>query len=392
MLSSLINILLKHNTIVVIGIYFETEKISYTFVNVSQKNNKLIISNQASYKSFNQVEEALEKKPPVILNFSGKGVLNKKTAHISDYRSKALLNVNKNDFYFYEYIQNKDVFISVIRKEKVLEHISMFNAANLLVIDYSVGPFIATLLSKLSEDKNVISNSTELKVDNDILLSFETTNKNKILAIDNQAISEKETALLASAINYFYPIETFQYENDFLKANKEEADFKKYFEILGVMLLGGFFSLLLISYLMLGHYNNEIISINSNIQSVQETYDIIKDLQKDRDNKKEILYESGVFTSRFLAYYINELTISIPKSITLNTFSLFPYDRKIKTSEKIRFEENIIVIKGESSSNITFNDWYKGLKKIDWISKSDIINYQANRTNNYDFEIKLEIR
>ena len=392
MLSNFKNKLLKHPTIIVVGIHFERESVTHNVIKVSQKKDNLLVSDQSSYNSFEALNKALEKKSPVILNFSGKGVLNKKTANIPDYRSKALLNVDKNDFYFYEHIKEKEVFISVIRKEKVHEHISLFNDAAFLIVDYSVGPFIASLLSYVTDNEYIIANNIELSVDKNTLLDFKTTNENKILAIDNQAISEKETALLGSAINYFHPIDTFQYESDFLDNNKEEANFKKYFEILGATILGVFFSLLLISYLILVHYNDKIVSINSNIQSVQETYDIIRDLEKDRDNKKEILNESGVFTARFLAFYVNELTIDIPKSITLKTFSLFPYERKVKPLEKIKFEENSITIKGESSSNIIFNDWYKGLKKIDWISKSDIITYKANRNNNYDFEIKLKIR
>jgi len=261
-----------------------------------------------------------------------------------------------------------------------------------LVVDYSIGPFIASLLSRVTNDDEIISNNTALRVLDNTLLDFKISNENKIIAIDNQAISERETALLGSAINYFQPMESFQYDSDFLSTNKEEVNFKKYFETLGATILSVFFFLLLLSYLLLNHFNDKIVNINANIQSVQETYDIIKDLKQDRDNKKEILNESGVFTARFLAFYVNELTVDIPKTITLNSFSLFPYDKKIKPLEKIRFEENSIIIKGESSSNRTFNDWYKGLKKIDWISKSDIITYTANRKNNYDFEIKLKIK
>lgn len=392
MLNTLKHKLLKHTTILVVGIHFETEGVNYNVIKISQKNNTLLVTNQSSYNSFNELSKAIEKKPPIILNFSGKGVLNKRTPNIPDYRSKALLNVDKNNFYFYEHIQEKEVFISVIRKEQVEKHIRMFSDAGLLIVDYSIGPFIASLLSHIADSEHIIANNTELNVNANSLLNFKITKEKKIITIDNQSISEKETALLGSAINYFHPVEAFQYESSFLDNSKEEANFKKYFEILGISILSIFFSLLLISYLMLDHYNNKIVSINSNIESVQETYDIIKELQKDRDNKKEILNESGVFTSRFLAFYVNELTINIPKSITLNTFSLFPYNRKIKPLEKIKFEENSIVIKGESSSNIIFNDWYKGLKRIDWISKSDIITYKANRNNNYDFEIKLKIR
>jgi len=79
MLNSLKNKLLKHTTVIVVGIYFETESTSYSVIKVSQKNNSLILSEQSLYHSFDALEKAIEKKWPVILNFSGKGILNKKT-------------------------------------------------------------------------------------------------------------------------------------------------------------------------------------------------------------------------------------------------------------------------------------------------------------------------
>ncbi|WP_452223482.1 PilN domain-containing protein [Lacinutrix chionoecetis] len=392
MLSNLKNKLLKNTTIVVIGIHFEAESETYNVIKVSQKNNKLSISEQSSFNSFDQLNKALEKKSSIVLNFSGKGILNKRIANTPDYKSKALLNVDNNDFYFYEHLQEKEVFISVIRKKKVHKFIEMFNDTNFFIVDYSIGPFIASILSSIEKKDQIISNDIELIIVENRLYNFKKTNEKKTITIDNQTLSERETALLAGAINYFRPISHFNYESGFLQKNKEEVSFKKYFETLGITILSIFFSLLLLSYFLLNFYNKKIYTLSSNIESVQETYNIVKNLQKDRDNKKEILNESGVFTSRFLAFYINQLTIDIPKSITLNTFSLFPYDRKIKPSEKIKFEENVISIKGESSSNTLFNNWYKNLKKIDWITKSDIITYTANRNSNYDFEIKINIK
>ncbi|WP_044397263.1 hypothetical protein [Lacinutrix sp. Hel_I_90] len=392
MISSLKNKLLKHTAVTVVGLHFKNEGVVYNVLKVSQEKNKLLIIEQSSYDTFDALEKAVDNKSPVILNFSGKGVLNKKTANVPDYKSKALLNVDKNDFYFYEHLQKKHVFISVIRKEKVQEYISLFNASNYLIIDYSIGPFITSLLAYVTEKESFIANTTELFVSENKLSDFKITQEKSVLTIDDQELSEKETVLLGSAINYFQPSEEFVYDKDFLIKNKEEASFKKYYQLLGMFILGGFFVLLLLSYLLLGHYNDKVVNTNSSIQSVQETFDIIKELQSDRDNKREILNESGVFTNRFLSFYANELTTNLPSTITLSEFHVFPYSKKVKPLEKIKFNENSITLKGESASNINFNNWYKGLKKVEWISKLDIIVYKSNKSNNYDFEIKLMIK
>ena len=94
-------ILTKDAKIQVIGVQFGKE-LSYYLLKLGNQNNELFVRESKLYGSFDELSENLDKRSPIILNFSGKGVLNKKVKREPDYKAKVLLNVNINDFYFFE--------------------------------------------------------------------------------------------------------------------------------------------------------------------------------------------------------------------------------------------------------------------------------------------------
>lgn len=392
MIAKIKEILTKDAKVQVIGVQFGKE-LSYYLLKLSNQNNELFVKDRELYSSFDELSENLDKRSPVILNFSGKGVLNKKVKKEPDYKAKVLLNVNINDFYFYEVHQKNEVFVSVARKAQIEEQLTLFSEAKALVVDYSVGPFSGVSLLPFLEVNEVQSNKTLLQFENNTLIGFSSSvSEGNSVFIGDQELSNMEIPLFATAVNYYFPNEELVYENDFLQSNRLEKNYKKYFEFAGAITLGGFFIILLVSYLLLGHYQQKIVESDQGLKMLQETYGKVKTLEKERDDKKAILNESGVFTTNFLSFYINELTIGLPKTINLSTFLLFPTEKKVKQGEKIKLNSNMITIKGESSSNGNFNRWYKGLKKIKWVSKTDIVTYKANKYNRYDFEIKLTIK
>jgi len=391
MLQKIKNSIIQDKTILVVGVQYGKET-QYNVLRLDNTNNELFIEEKYEHLSYEQLQSTLNKKHPVLLVFSGKGILNKKVKRTPDYKSKVLLNVNSDEFYFYEFQKKNEVFISIARKTLVEEQLELFANTAFLVIDYSIGVFSSVLLQPFVNKEAFASGDVVLNFTGNELDSFSKNTEEKIELIGEQQLLANEMPLFATGLNYYYPNEQLVYDIDFLTGNRQEKNFKKYFNLFGGILLGGFFLLLLLSYLLLGYYNNKTVEANASLEMLQDTYTKVKVLKKERDDKKAILSESGVFTSSFLSYYINELTTDLPKTISLSEFLLFPSTKKIKQSEKVVFKTNTIILKGVSSSNLNFNEWYKELKKTSWMSKIDIVVYNKKRQNQYDFEIKIIIQ
>jgi len=354
MLQKIKNRIIQDKTIQVIGVQFGKETL-YHVLQFDNTNNELFVTERISGVSYEELQNKLNKKHPLLLVFLGKGVLDKKVKRTPDYRSKVLLNVNTNDFYFYEFQQEKEVFISVVRKSIADKQFELFSEDKFIIVDYSVGVFSTIVLKSLIKKDEFASSDVILNFSGDELDSFTKNTEEKTEVISGQQLSSVEMPLFATGLNYYYPNEHLDYDVDFLSANRREKNYKKYFELTGGFVLGGFFLLLLLSYLLLGYYNDKTVESNASLGMLKDTYGKVKVLEKERDDKKAILNESGVFTSSFLSYYINELTTDLPKTISLSEFLLFPNTKKIKQSEKVVFKTNTITIKGVSSSNSNFN-------------------------------------
>jgi len=390
MLQEIKNRIIQDKRIQVVGVQFGKE-ILYHVLQLDNDNNEIFVTEKLSDLSYEELLNKLNKKCPVLLVFSGKGVLNKKVKRTPDYKSKVLLNVNTDDFYFYEFQQKNDVFISVVRKTVVDEQFVLFAEEKFLIVDYSIGVFSSVVLKSLLGKNAFSSGDAILKFSGDELDSFVKNIEEKSEVIEEQQLSSIEMPLFATGLNYNYPNEQLEYDIDFLAINRQEKNYKKYFELTGGIVLGSFFLLLLLSYLLLGYYGDKKVESNVSLEMLKDTSSKITVLKKERDDKRAILNESGVFTSNFLSYYVNELTIDLPKTISLSEFLLFPNTKKIKESEKVVFKTNTIIIKGTSSSNSVFNKWYKGLKKIKWNTKT-VLTYGENRQNQHDFKIVMTIR
>lgn len=393
MLNQLQHIILRDAFVQVVGMHFEENVTRYHCVKVTFKENELNVVEQKTYKTEEALLEGLNKNKPVLLSFTGKGVLHKKVKKTPDYRSKILLNVTTDDFYFYELIQDKEVFVAVIRKNQVNPVFEKFATNGFIVIDYSIGDLISQLVSSFISEGELQSHDIVLKTKGDGLEEFYSVQKeSKSILIGDQKLSSDTIVLFATALNHFSPFDYVVYDTEFLRGNKEEKKFKRFFDVLGVFVLGFFLISLVGSYLLLGYFNEKIVETNTSLSLVQESYERVKELEAEREEKRKILEESGVMTASFLSYYCNEITYNIPKTITLSSLYVFPTTKKIKQGEKVLFEAQKISVSGVSVSNKQFNDWYKGLKQFKWIKSIDIVHYGANKENKYDFEIQLMIQ
>ena len=375
----------------VVGIALESD-LKYSILHLVFKKNQLKIEQRFNFNSFDDLKDQLNQKHPVLLSFYGKGVINKKIKKIPDYKSKLIMGKNTDDFYFYEVHQTDKVsFISYSRKSVIDHQSKLFNDANFLVVDYSIGPFVSTVLQPFIAIEKIASYATLLHFDGVILNHYSPLEAPFSIPLDNDHLSAIEVPLFATATNYYFSSEIVQYDTAVLAKNRIEKKHKKQFELLGKIILCTFFFTLLTSYLLLGHFNDKRIEVNTSLSFLQKSTNELIKLQKERDEKRAILNQSGVFSTSYLSYYINDFVQELPATVSLNTFAIFPPKKKLRQKEPIVFKSQTITVKGVSTSNLAFNTWYSGLKKRTWIKKVDITDYSKLKSGNYNFILKIKV-
>jgi Tfp pilus assembly protein PilN len=142
----------------------------------------------------------------------------------------------------------------------------------------------------------------------------------------------------------------------------------------------------------LNYYNDKYVSYESQLYNLNDTYNQVKKLESEKENKTKILQESGILNQNFLSFYMYRIVNSIPNNVGLNSLKVNPTQKKIKNFEKIIFETNTIIISGNSSSSMPINSWVKELKKEKWISKIEILDFSKSRNKKSEFTLKIVVK
>ncbi|MFD2561883.1 PilN domain-containing protein [Aquimarina rubra] len=393
MIQKLLNNILLGNKIQSVQIHLDTDQKEFSLVEIQKKKNSITIIDRYTTSSFEDLVAKLSKNKPVILSITGQGILSKKVKNDTGYQSKILFNADPDDFYWQEYRQEGEIYASVARKEIVDTEIELFDKAQITIVDFSIGPFVITSVRPLMEEKVLQTKNIILYFEGASLVDFKKREEQDSIeyVIGDENLSNVDILCFANVLHYLYPNEAMSSETDTMLSRREEFTYKKAFNIVGICTLSFFLVSLLISYLLLGHYQEAHHKIQVELGEQNVAYSKLISLEKDKENKEAILKQSGLSDSNFLSFYISEITKEVPGEINLKVLNIFPTTAKIKAEQRINFSNNVIELEGTASSNAQFTSWIQKLKAQPWINNLEIIDFQReNRTNS--FRIKLILK
>ncbi|MBF4494681.1 hypothetical protein IR010_19230 [Flavobacterium sp. MR2016-29] len=384
---------IKLNDINVVGVIKKEDYEIYNLLTIKKKANKISIVSKQSFESFEELSKTADKKTPLLIVIEGKGVLNKEINFENEADVNWQKNIDYNAIYYTDLKGLKSNFISFCRKNIVEEIISKFQKNGFQIVDVYIGSFLAALLNNVLKKQILFSNDLRLEFENDKILSFAKQNETKKTEykIGEENVSSTFLPLYGAIIHFFIkPKEVSKTINPTLSS--EELIYKKSFEFLGAAILIGFLISLMASYFMIQYYGTKNSELNLQTVYSNQSYQLILDLEAQKEKKLNILKESGVLSSKFLSYYGYELIKTVPANISLNELNIIPLKEEYKENKKAFFESKIIIIKGETFQESSFNNWLEGLKKMDWVQRFEIISLKKDKKNKSIFEIKITLK
>ncbi|MCD0464715.1 hypothetical protein [Flavobacterium sp. ENC] len=386
--------IIKLNNLHVIGIIRKEDEESYYVLTVKKKGNKIDIVSNTSFDTFDKVARNIDLKIPVLLAIDGKGILNKEINFNTESDVNWYKNIDFESIYHTSIIGSGSNFMSFCRKNIVNEITDKFLKKGFQVADIYIGSFLAALLYDAVKKDTITSNDLLLEFDNGKLVQFTKQAepvKRENYTIGKDVISNKFLSLYGIIVHFFIQQKEVSKTTD-ESLSTEEIIYKKAFNILGITMLVGFLSSLLLSYLLIQYYGSKNAELNlQNVYSSQ-SYQLILDLEKQKENKQQLLNESGFLSSKFLSFYSYEIIKGIPGDISLTGLNIIPVSKEVKATQKIGFEAKVIVIKGETFNETSFNNWMEKLKKMSWLKNFEIISFKKDKKNKSQFEIKITIK
>jgi Tfp pilus assembly protein PilN len=383
----------KINSIQVVGIFQDANYEKYTLLTFQKEKSKLNIVENKTFTSKELLLENINLKLPVILSIDGKGVLNKRIDEKNEMDVSWKKNIDFNSIFYTSYTNKNYTFMSFCRKDVVEEWLAVFRASKVEVIDTYIGSFLAILLAENLNTNIITSGNLAFELENNDLLNFSKTEAltETSFTISENTISNFALPLYGVGLHYFIQNDTVD-KTEWKENGIDEVVYRKVFSTAGLIMLIGFFATLLISYFSIQHYasKNAELSIQ-NVYSIK-AYQQIVTLEKQKNDKEEIINDSGFLSDKFLSFYSYEIIKSIPNSISLAELNVAPLQKVVKHNEKVEITPRTILVKGLTVSEDDFNDWLRNIKSFDWISKFEIESLKKDKKNNTQFSLKIIIK
>ncbi|WP_223053183.1 hypothetical protein [Flavobacterium coralii] len=364
----------------------------YAFVQVEKKKNNLEIT-----ASDVRDEDGLKKykaKHLTALIINTNQVLQKlvDSTDLNDKKvlQKAFPNIKSDDFY-YEIWRKKTVsLIAICRKTYVDELVKKISQDfRISAIGLGVCP-VAGLTS--FTDNNFVSTNTHTVGITDESIFYVTAANNTSSTINGLTISSSNlnafSAVLGLLTNKAEQISGNT--GDFNKELYNNAYQHIFFEKAITFSIGIIITLLLINFLIFNYYFKKVTELESTISISKSELISIHTIAKKVEEKEARLNSFTRNAASKSSLLLNNIGRSVPSTVQLSEITYKPLFKNIRESEKISFQDSILLISGKVLNNSDFTDWVNDVQQIEGIKKITISHFGKQDTDT-EFSVKADI-
>jgi hypothetical protein len=385
--------IVSFTTLSLVGVFRGQDGDMFSMLTIKRNKGQLDVVENLSFHDFESLNNKLDKKIPVLLLIDGKGILNKRVDLKKETDAEWLKNLDYKSIHYTKSISAETEFLSFCRNNIVEEYVSLFGNTNVQVLDFYIGSAVSVLLKGQVGRNSFYSNQTILQYSGETLLAVtksEGPESNENYDIGGANISNFHIPLYAAAIN-FYIKDPSIIKSHLDAISSEEIVYKKAFEKIGVLILAGFFVTLLTSYALIQYFINENAALGLENSYSYKSYDLVKKMESEKDDKLKILNETGFSSKKFISYYCYELVREKPQQISFSNLDVYPLKKEVKNTEKVLFDYKTISLKGQTNSKSVFNSWIDYLKDQPWIKTLEIVSVKRDKKEVTYFELKITV-
>lgn len=394
---------LVNSTVCGIEVVFTANGYTLNYALLKNQNNKLNVIESGRCESFTQLPETLKKtKCPLVINFTGKGVINKKASynsqeelHSAEFIHQHLPAINTDEFYFQIIAQdNGSCFIALLRKEQADSLIAEVNQNKFEIADVVIGQGVVTSITKLIAGYNQLNAGTskvELLngfIENIIPTEDLTTEEIKL---GDLSIKSNYINAFSSAFSYLTLQNLYLKENNSLVNHKIKHTDKNKLKVAKYFFVGLAFTICLVNFLVFTNYYSKSNKLQSELDIYQDKYEQINELLSSYEKKKVLIEQTGLLEGNSLAKYSDKIASTLPQEVVLTDFYLNPEVKNTDTEDTLTaYQRNIILVKGNCNSSMIINEWVNVLKSQNFIKNVNLEKFLfSNEGNQPNFEIKI---
>lgn len=342
------------------------------------------------FDSLGDVTKHYGKNKGYQIHITGSGVLTRSINFHSNYKEDLIVSGDPNSFYFTSFNDGQRVVSSFFRKDVLEDEIQLLEENKISLLNITSGDVpLFVLLGK----EDIIKASYQIVLQAGMIGEFSRIEQPNLKRILWQGVGYDIDQLLVKALYKNLIEQPAHFESSF--RNESEtilSDFtaKRQFQILGVSTISIILLALVINHFYLNSLNQDIAQLESDLSAGNENLALLDRLEQEKIRKEQLVLNAGVTSSKFLAFYLDEIGSEVPKAITLKSLQVFPLTEKLKDKQKVEVDQHLIDLTGVTQNNEVLDDWIERMDRFAWVDGIELKNYLKNESGSADF--KLEIR
>lgn len=342
-----------------------------------------------TFESLGEIMKHFGKSKPAFIQCVGTGVLSRKVLFKENYRQELILNGDQNDFIFTSFSDEKQVAVSFVRKAVLQPLLNEIEEKKIHLLGVTCGPALFFGLNRNFD----VNFDFHVALKEGGIDSFQKEKTNSLThQFEGESLNQFDFTRLCVLNLLNNKVEGF---DSFGKTYCEEKRLNfNQFRRFKTM---GFTALLLLLFVVIGnrvyqnHLQNTITELENDLNINQQNTAYLDRLISEKNRKLELIANAGVVSKHFLGQYLDEIGKSVPKSIQLTSLELFPVDGKLKNKERVKIQNQIVLIKGVTDKSVTLDNWMEELTEMKWVQKVELTNYIKNEYGKGDFTLFIEL-
>lgn len=369
-----------------------------SFALVNQKGDSIDTADYTTGEgSLVKVIEKLPRNFPTAITLNGKGIVHRQMNELKREDEKLFVQafpaLEKKDFYVQQVRADQFAYISLVRRTFADDLLGKLRSAGIPVYLLALGGLAVVSIwdsiehkeKRLSLGGHIFEISTDLRP-----LAYQYLQEDVAPEKIKFAGAELSTAL---ALPYALAFQLFMHGQIMPVSTEHEgltADLNAFLENAKLKRIGAYFvfgllGLLLISFLLLMHFNRENYSLSERVGQLTATADQTDLLKREVGDQEAMLFSLGWNGGYNRAFLLAEIGESKPIALTLKEISFRP------AQEKLREPGTTIYLKGETGNLTTINNWLFILKEKKWVLDVSLLRYQQDNDNGH-FSFDLIIK
>lgn len=396
----LLSLFLKTDTVAGVKIKFLTDNnLSVSFCKIRLKKGVVTILHQEQNTSLAALPVVLGKRTPVVLAVEGKGVLHRKVKGAMGDSTEGLVqeifpNIKADDLFIQRYVGNDDTaFISVARRQLILDLLETLSGHGIAVADISFGPFMASSLFSLvgAESGHFVLDDAVLHVSEGAIIEMVSAggSAEHSFRFGEDEVSASTVVAYGAALNFFTHVCRLQKVgrwDDVVQERRKHWENEVIFKNASVAVAVFFLAVLFLNaalYFRLFTQNQTLSDDHGvNIKVVKE----LSALKTEVERNQSVITTAGWMRKVPVWFYADRLAATIPEGIRLTELDVYPLDEKVEREKHRKvFEYTKISVSGTCAKPMILNEWLRAVRQIQWVGKiaDQTYNYKEREKNGY---------